>query len=134
MDNNQEILSEVMKYVYRQYARVTEIERLTRELETVLNSDDREAAQIILDMRQREMEEASQGKRAVGEILEAMDEELKADTKLLLKGELPPERREPEAEKISNISGQMKNTLDRICRIDKVLSKRVAGESSYYKD
>ena len=83
MENVQEILSEVMKQVYREYKAMMEIENLTRELEDALNRSDKEAAGLILDMRQKEMEKASQAKRAVGEFLESMDEDLREDTKNL---------------------------------------------------
>lgn len=134
MENVQEILSEVMKQVYREYKTMMEIENLTRELEEALNRSDKEAAGLILDMRQKEMEKASQAKRAVGELLESMDEDLREDTKHLLNGELPKGRSEPEAEKISSISRQRNHTLKNILRIDKVLSCRVAGKDSYYND
>lgn len=134
MENVQEILSEVMKQVYREYKAMMEIENLTRELEDALNRSDKEAAGLILDMRQKEMEKASQAKRAVGEFLESMDEDLREDTKHLLNGELPKERTESEAEKISTISRQRNHTLENILRIDRVLSRRVAGKDSYYND
>ncbi len=53
MEEVQEILSEVMKLVYREYKGIAEIERLTRELEETLSRSDRQAAQLILEMRQK---------------------------------------------------------------------------------
>lgn len=134
MGEVQEILSEVMKLVYREYKGIAEIERLTRELEETLSRSDRQAAQLILEMRQKEMEDVSEAKREVGVFLESMEPGLRADTESLLKGELPSERRESEAVKISEVSKQMQNTLERTRVIDRVLSRKVAGEDSYYKE
>lgn len=133
MENTQEILSEVMKLVYREYTGITEIERLTRELEETLNRGDREAAQLILEMRQKEMEQVSEVERTIGIFLESMEPELREDTKCLLNGGLPSERTETEAGKISEISRQIHNVLERTRAIDRVMSRKVAGEDSYYK-
>lgn len=132
MENIQEILSEVMKQVYKEYTGMVEIEKLTRELEDVLNRSDRKAAELILEMRQKEMENVSQVKRAVGELLRSMDADLQEDVKCMLHGELPKRQTGPEAEKISNISRQCDNMLENICARDRILSRRVAGEDSYY--
>ncbi|HIX30105.1 MAG TPA: hypothetical protein H9858_10575 [Candidatus Blautia stercoravium] len=134
MDNVQEMLTEVLKQVYREYKGMSEIERLTHELEEALNRSDKKSSQMILDMRQKEMEEVSQAKRAVEELLYAMDSDLRADTERLLKGEATDGRAEAEAVKISDISRQMRNTLERIRRIDRVLNRRIAGKDSFYKD
>lgn len=133
MENVQEFLSEVMKYVYKEYAGVVEIEKLTRELEDALNHNDEKVAELILEMRQREMDSISQGRQVVEELLASMDVELREDVRQLLRGERPDRRTEFEAEKISSISRQRDNMLKNICTIDRILSRRVAGEDSYYK-
>lgn len=134
MEEVQEILSEVMKLAYKEYKGISEIERLTRELEETLNRSDRQAAQLILEMRQKEMEDVSEARRAVDVFLESMEPGLRAETESLLRGELPSGRTESEAVKISEISRQMMNTLERTKVIDRVLSRKVAGEDSYYKE
>lgn len=134
MENTQEILSEVMKLVYREYTGITEIERLTRELEETLDRGDREAAQLILEMRQKEMEQVSEAERSIGVFLESMEPGLREDARQLLKGTVPAERTEPEAVKISGISRQIQNVLERTRAIDRVMSRKVAGEDSYYKE
>lgn len=134
MKNVQEILSEVLKRVYKKYTGMVEIEKLTRELEDALNRSDRKAAELILEMRQKEMESVSQMKQELRELLESMDGNLKEDVRRLLNGELPKGKNSPEAEKISNISRQCNNMLKSICAIDRVLSRRVAGENSYYNE
>ena len=89
MENVQEILSEVMKQVYKEYTGMVEIEKLTRELEDALNRSDRKAAELILEMRQKEMDSISQVKQAIGEFLRSMDADLQEDVKCMLQGELP---------------------------------------------
>lgn len=128
----EEMLEEILKLVYREYREIVEIERLTCELEETLNHSDRKSANLILEMRQSEMERVSQAKRAISELLESMDDDLKNDIKRLLEGEQLSERKESEAERISMISRQRNHTMENIRRIDRALSRRVAGKDSYY--
>lgn len=130
----EEMLEEILKLVYREYREIVEIERLTCELEETLNHSDRKSANLILEMRQSEMERVSQAKRAISELLESMDDDLKNDIKRLLEGEQLSERKESEAERISMISRQRNHTMENIRRIDRVLSRRVAGKDSYYEE
>ena len=126
----EEMLEEILKLVYREYREIVEIERLTCELEETLNHSDRKSANLILEMRQSEMERVSQAKRAISELLESMDDDLKNDIKRLLEGEQLSERKESEAERISMISRQRNHTMENIRRIDRALSRRVAGKDS----
>ena len=130
----EEMLEEILKMVYREYREIVEIERLTCELEETLNHSDRKSANLILEMRQSEMERVSQAKRAISELLESMDDDLKNDIKRLLEGEQLSERKESEAERISMISRQRNHTMENIRRIDRALSRRVAGKDSYYEE
>ena len=130
----EEMLEEILKLVYREYREIVEIERLTYELEETLNHSDRKSANLILEMRQSEMERVSQAKRAISELLESMDDDLKNDIKRLLEGEQLSERKESEAERISMISRQRNHTMENIRRIDRALSRRVAGKDSYYEE
>ena len=132
MSYTEEMLEEILKLVYREYREIVEIERLTCELEETLNHSDRKSANLILEMRQSEMERVSQAKRAISELLESMDDDLKNDIKRLLEGEQLSERKESEAERISMISRQRNHTMENIRRIDLALSRRVAGKDSYY--
>ena len=130
----EEMLEEILKLVYREYREIVGIERLTCELEETLNHSDRKSANLILEMRQSEMERVSQAKRAISELLESMDDDLKNDIKRLLEGEQLSERKESEAERISMISRQRNHTMENIRRIDRALSRRVAGKDSYYEE
>ena len=130
----EEMLEEILKLVYREYREIVEIERLTCELEETLNHSDRKSANLILEMRQSEMERVSQAKRAISELLESMDDDLKNDIKRLLEGEQLSERKESEAERISMISRQRNHKMENIRRIDRALSRRVAGKDSYYEE
>lgn len=134
MNYIEEMLEEILKLVYREYRGIVEIERLTGELEETLNHSDRKSANLILEMRQSEMERVSQAKRAISELIESMDDDLKNDIKQLLEGEQLSERKESEAERISMISRQRNRTMENIRRIDRALSRRVAGKDSYYEE
>ena len=60
MENREELYSEVLKRVQRNYMHMVEIERITRELGTALSSNDRESAQLLIKMRQSEMDLADE--------------------------------------------------------------------------
>ena len=66
----EEMLEEILKLVYREYREIVEIERLSCVVEETLNHSDRKSANLILEMRQSEMERVSQAKRAISELLE----------------------------------------------------------------
>lgn len=134
MNYIEELLEEILKLVYQEYRGILEIEKLTCELEETLNQGDKESMNLILEMRQTEMESVSKAKRAIGQFLGSMDADLREDTQQLLEGELPQGRTEPAAERIRTISRQRDRTMEHIRKIDRMLSRRVAGKDSYYKE
>ena len=56
MNEMQELIQEILTGMQRRYRGMSEIERLTKELADTLSSGDRESAQLLLNMRQSEME------------------------------------------------------------------------------
>ena len=55
-----ELLSEILRRVQRNCVRMVEIERLTKELGDALSRNDQESAQLLMKMRQDEMEQDAQ--------------------------------------------------------------------------
>ena len=132
MDNREEFLSEILRRVQRKYVHMIEIERLTKDMGHSLSRNDRESAELILNMRGQEMEQAETVKRELQIILQAMDGEEKEKMGSWLKGE---ETYEPdcfEARKIVELSAQTQQVLNRTISLDKALNVKLAGKSSYY--
>lgn len=132
METRQAILTEFMRLLRREYTNVSEIEKLTKELEEALNRSDRESVHLVLDMRQKEMEEASAQRRAVEAVLESVDSELREELRFLMKNEQAPADAGFEEKQISSIGRQIRNSLERTRNMDRVLSRRIAGKDSYY--
>ena len=65
MENKEELYSEILKRVQRNYVHMAEIERITKELGSALSSNDRESVHLLLKMRQSEMDLASEVKQEI---------------------------------------------------------------------
>ena len=87
MKDRKELLSEILIRVQKNYTRMVEIERLTKELGDTLSRDDRESVRLLLKMRGEEMNRAGQTKLEIQMILRALNEEDQAEVKGLLAGE-----------------------------------------------
>ena len=51
MENKEELYSEILKRVQRNYVHMAEIERITKELGSALSSNDRESVHLLLKDR-----------------------------------------------------------------------------------
>ena len=132
MENREELLTEILKRVQRNYVHMAEIERITKELGDALSRNDQESAQLLIRMRQDEMERTDEVKYEIHLLIQTSGDERE---KLLswLKGEekFPPETFEEK--KIVELSGQLMQAVKRTFNVDKVINSRVAGEKSYYQ-
>lgn len=134
MENRTELLEEVMRQVQKEYVHIVEIESLTKELGNTLARDDRESVQMLLELRQGEMEQADEAKRAVQEILGVVDADMRRLLIKLLEGQdAPAETGSFEETKIAELSHLIKKYLKEIIQIDKVISCKLAGKDSYYE-
>lgn len=132
MENRAELLTEILRRVQRNYVRVVEIERLTKELGDALSRNDQEAAQLIVRMRQDELEQANETRQEIQMLLRPLDGEESNRIKNWLSGE---NRYEPdcfEAKKIVELSSQFNQVLNRTIGIDKAINQKLAGKDSYY--
>ena len=74
MENREELMSEVLKRVQRNYMHMVEIERMTRELGDALSRNDQESAQLLIKMRQEEMDLTSEMKGEIQLLIQASGE------------------------------------------------------------
>ena len=130
MENREELMSEVLKRVQRNYMHMVEIERMTRELGDALSRNDQESAQLLIKMRQEDL--TSEMKGEIQLLIQASGDE---QGKLLcwLKGEstYPPDSFEEK--KIVELSCQLTQVLNRTIEIDKRVNSKLAGKDSYYQ-
>ncbi len=133
MKNREELLTEIIRQLQNNYVRFVEIERLTKELGDALSSDDRESVQLLFGMRKEEMDKAGEGRERIITILEALEEADQAELRAILNEEDVQKAEDFESRKIIELNGQIKNVLNRTISIDKVISRKLAGEHSYYQ-
>lgn len=128
-----ELLSEILRRVQRNCVRMVEIERLTKELGDALSRNDQESAQLLMKMRQDEMEHTSETKEEIRLLLQSAEVSEKEKLRSWLAGE---DKYKPdcfEAGKILEFSSQMALVLSRTISIDKAINQKLAGKDSYYQ-
>lgn len=132
MENQEELLTEVLKRVQRNYVHMVEIERVTKDLAEAMSRNDQESVQLLMKMRQEELEQFGETKQEIRLLTEAGGEE-KEKIKSWLNGEDEYQPENFEARKIKELSCQIKQVLNRTISVDKVLSMKVTGKDSYYQ-
>lgn len=132
MENQKELLTEVLKRVQRNYMHMVEIERVTKDLADAMSRNDQEAVQLLMKMRQDELERFGETKQEIQLLVEAGGEE-KEKVRSWLRGEEKYRPESFEAKKIKELSCQLSQVLNRTISIDKVINLKVAGKDSYYQ-
>ena len=75
MENREELLMEILKRVERNYRHMVEIERVTKEMADALSRNDQESAQLLMKMRQDELERFLDSKREIQMLIEVGGED-----------------------------------------------------------
>lgn len=132
MEIREELLLEVLKRVQRNYVRIVEIERVTKELGDALSRNDQESAQLLVKMRQDEMDHISEQKQEIRMLVESSEPEEKKMLVSWIAGEDKYQPDSFEAKKLLELSGQMQQVLNRTIVIDKAINKKLAGKDSFY--
>ena len=132
MENREELLMEILKRVQRNYRHMVEIERVTKEMADALSRNDQESAQLLMKMRQDELERFLDSKREIQMLIEVGGED-----KEKLRSWLNAESKyQPEAfgeKKILELSTQLQQVLKRTIDVDMVFYSSFAGKDSYYQ-
>ena len=127
-----EIWLEIAKQLQAEYRHICEIRRLTEEMREAFQRDDTVSVQLILGMRQEEMNEYDRCEEKI-HILDCCFQGGKQERERWLKSEKSlvdeNEMKRKSAELYHSIQSQLKLTME----IDKRLNKKIAGEDSFYK-
>ena len=126
-----EWMEEVLKLTYGRMKHLNEIIRLTREMASALDRNDRVSAQMLIEMRGEEMEAVASGLRKMHILEEQMPSELRDEIRRLLSGILD-EQEDQDAVRLAEIARNCKSVLDQTIAIDQGMNKKVAGSDSYY--
>lgn len=134
MDRKEELLTEILRRVQRNYVHMVEIERLTKELGDAFSRNDRETIGLVMKMRQDEMDQVSEAREEIQLLEQSADEETGSRIAFWLKGEEKYPVDSFEAKKILELSRQLQQVLKRTIVIDKAINIKLAGKDSYYQD
>lgn len=128
------VMMEILKQYQKKYSIVSEIYRLTEEIGELLSKDDRVSSQLVLEMRQDEMNEADRCSESIGLLEDAMEQGDRQHLRLLLDGAEGAKLAETwQEKKIVEIQNNIMQTLQRTMEIDKRISLRIAGKDSFYR-
>ena len=126
------MLLEILKEMQKKYQCMTEIERITREVGEFLSRNDQTSVQMLLGMRQDEMDKSDAIDKNIRCLISVLTPEEATKVGSWIKG---LENWNPDGEfskkimeKGKNIQQILKRTID----IDKHISTRIAGTHSFY--
>ena len=134
MENREEFLTEIVRRVQKNLMRMTEIERLTKELSDTLSRSDQQSMEILLRMRKDELDGIFSTREEIRMLVQAMDPEGKREVEALFSGEGRPDPEDFLAKRIMDLNRQMLQIRERTVAIDKRVSTKLAGENSYYQN
>lgn len=130
----QELWTELLKQMHRRYEAVNEVFRLTKEIADTLSRDDRVAAQMLLGMRQEEIEHLSETEENIYILLECVGRQERSEILGLLKGEREAHVEASfEEKRIGEIGCNIRRNLEKILEVDRVISVKLAGKDSFYQ-
>ena len=127
---NEELLMEVLSQSRKKYGCVSEIGRMTKELAEALSRNDKVSAQLLLEMRGEEMAKADTCEKNIRLLVEEAGIQDREYGK-------PEEESGQEAflvKQINDVNTKIRDILKNAITVDKVVSKRMAGEESFYKE
>lgn len=131
---DQELWTELLKQMHRRYQTADEVFRVTKEIADALSRDDRMAAQMLLGMRQEELDHLSESKEKIFLLLECAGHQERTEILNLLEGK---RKASPgaafEEKKIGEIGENIRRSLERIVELDRMISVKLAGKDSFYK-
>lgn len=133
MNEMQRIVEVTLTGMQKKYRSLLEVERLTKELSDLLSAGDRQSVQLLLNMRQRELEKVQEEDMSLRELLRALDSEKRTYLVELMNGKESSTQNSAMEQKICQLAVQTKHTLDKTIAVDRVLSKKLAGKDSYYQ-
>ncbi len=126
------MILEILKEMQKKYQCMNEIERITREVGEFLSRNDQTSVQMLLGMRQDEMDKSDAIDKNIRCLISVLTPEEAIKVESWIRGQ---ENWNPDGEfskknnrKGKNIQQILKRTID----IDKHISTRIAGTHSFY--
>ncbi|MSS10404.1 MULTISPECIES: hypothetical protein [Clostridia] len=127
------ILFEILKEMQKKYTFIVEIERITREMGDALSRNDRESVQLLLGMRQDEMNKADVCTRNVDCLVSALSPEDGSQVREWLNGDGGRNPDSPMAGMLVEKRKSIQLALKRTIEADRYISMRLSGKDSFYQ-
>lgn len=127
------ILVEIMKKLQKKYGSMNEVLRVTRDMQDALMRDDRVSMEMLISMRQKDIDVAADCDGDIRYLLSVLEPEKREQVRKWLNEGTAGEQDGFEAVKISEIARSVRNVLDKTIQIDSRMSQRVAGKDSFYQ-
>ncbi|SET95744.1 hypothetical protein SAMN05443270_2267 [Lacrimispora sphenoides] len=127
------ILFEILKEMQKKYTFIVEIERITREMGDALSRNDRESVQLLLGMRQDEMNKADVCTRNVDCLVSALSPEDGSQVREWLNCDGGRNPDSPIAGMLVEKRKSIQLALKRTIEADRYISMRLSGKDSFYQ-
>lgn len=114
------------------YASLTEISELTGELSQAVSRSDQVSVRLFLSMRREEIERLLGFQALLRRQCAQLPSEEGALLRRLLFGNSPPATVPAGGEVLLQLIEKNRALLDRICKVDQVVSRRLGGRNSFY--
>ena len=130
--DEQGIFVEIMKKLQKDGS-MNEIFKTTQEMQDALARDDRVSLEMLIKMRQDEIDRAVDCDRDIQYLLSVLAPERREQVRDWLNHGTAKEQDGFEAVKIGEIAESIRKVLERTIQVDSRMSQRVAGKDSFYK-
>jgi hypothetical protein len=127
------MLIEILKEVQKKYQCLMDIERITREIGEALSRNDRTSVQILLGMRQEEMDSGDISERNIQCLMSVLPLEDVSKISNWLRGKEDGNKESLLEQKLIERGKSNQMLLKRTIELDRHISMRLAGEDSYYQ-
>nr|WP_314462354.1 hypothetical protein [uncultured Clostridium sp.] len=126
------ILMEILKEMQKKYQCMAEIERITREVGEFLSRNDQTSVQMLLGMRQDEMDKADIFYKNIECLISVLSPAEAVKVEDWVKGQENWNPNGQISEKIIEKGKNIQQILKRTIEIDRSISTRIAGTHSFY--
>ena len=127
------IIIEILKEMQKKYMSISEIECITREMGEALSRNDRELVQMLLGMRQDEMNKVDLYDRNIECLVTALSPDEGSQVREWLNGKVGRKPDSPTAELLAEKGKNIQFALKRTIEVDRHISMRLSGKDSYYQ-
>ncbi|NBI63826.1 hypothetical protein D3Z38_12340 [Clostridiales bacterium] len=122
----------ILKLAHSRASRLDEVLRLTREIGDSLSRNDQVSVEMLLKMRGEELEAIAMNTQEAQAFKMQLRRETQQEINKLLEGKVT-DAQDDMASKIVETINRCQRLLEEIRIIDERMSKRIAGEDSFYE-